>query len=51
MISARRVSDARALEAAEEPLDQVGEAGGWHSREAVQAALLLTHLELLNASR
>jgi hypothetical protein len=27
-ISARRVSGARALEAAEEPLDQVGEGGG-----------------------
>jgi hypothetical protein len=38
------------LEAAEELLDRVGEAHGWHSREAVQAALLLTRLELPDAS-
>jgi hypothetical protein len=34
------------LEAAEELLDRMGEAHGWHSREAVQAALLLNRLEL-----
>ena len=38
------------LEAAEELLDRVGEEHGWHSHEAVQAALLLTRLELPNAS-
>ena len=38
------------LEAAEELLDRVGEADGWYSREAVQAALLLTRLELPDAS-
>jgi len=38
------------LDAAEELLDRVGEAHGWHSREAVQAALLLTRLELPDAS-
>jgi hypothetical protein len=38
------------LEAAEELLDRVGEAHGWYSREAVQAALLLTRLELPDAS-
>ena len=38
------------LEAAEELLDRVGEAHGWRSREAVQAALLLTRLELPDAS-
>lgn len=38
------------LEAAEELLDRVGEAHGWDSREAVQAALLLTRLELPDAS-
>ncbi len=38
------------LEAAEELLDRVGEAHGWHSHEAVQAALLLTRLELPDAS-
>jgi hypothetical protein len=38
------------LEAAEELLDRVGKAHGWHSHEAVQAALLLTRLELPDAS-
>jgi hypothetical protein len=38
------------LEAAEELLDRVGEAHGWHSHEAVQAALLLNRLELPDAS-
>jgi hypothetical protein len=38
------------LEAAEELLDRAGEAHGWHSREAVHAALLLARLELLDAS-
>jgi len=38
------------LEAAEELLDRVGEVHGWHSHEAVQAALLLTRLELPDAS-
>jgi hypothetical protein len=38
------------LEAAEELLDRAGEAHGWHSREAVQAALLLARLELPEAS-
>jgi hypothetical protein len=38
------------LEAAEELLDRMGEAHGWHSREAVQAALLLNRLELPDAS-
>jgi hypothetical protein len=38
------------LEAAEELLDRVGDAHGWHSYEAVQAALLLTRLELPDAS-
>jgi hypothetical protein len=38
------------LEAAEELLDRVGEADGWYSRKAVQAALLLTRLELPDAS-
>jgi len=38
------------LEAAEELLDRVGEAHGWHSHEAVQAALLLTRLEVPDAS-
>jgi hypothetical protein len=38
------------LEAAEELLDRVGEAHGWHSPEAVQAALLLNRLELPDAS-
>ena len=38
------------LEAAEELLDRAGEAHGWYSREAVQAALLLARLELPEAS-
>jgi hypothetical protein len=38
------------LEAAEELLDRVGEADGWYSRGAVQAALLLTRLELPDAT-
>ena len=38
------------LEAAEELLERVGEAHGWGSREAVQAALLLARLELPDAS-
>ena len=38
------------LEAAEELLDRAGEAYGWYSREAVQAALLLARLELPDAS-
>lgn len=38
------------LEAAEELLDRAGEAHGWYSREAVQAALLLARLELPDAS-
>ena len=38
------------LEAAEELLARVGEAHGWHSHEAVQAALLLNRLELPDAS-
>jgi hypothetical protein len=38
------------LEAAEELLDRAGEARGWYSREAVQAALLLARLELPDAS-
>ncbi len=38
------------LEAAEELLDRAGEAYGWHAREAVHAALLLTRLELPDAS-
>jgi hypothetical protein len=38
------------LEAAEELLDRVGEADGWYAREAVHAALLLTRLELPDAS-
>jgi hypothetical protein len=38
------------LEAAEELLDRVGEAHGWYAREAVHAALLLTRLELPDAS-
>jgi hypothetical protein len=38
------------LEAAEELLDRVGDAHGWHSPEAVQAALLLNRLELPDAS-
>jgi hypothetical protein len=38
------------LEAADELLDRVGEAHGWHSHEAVQAALLLNRLELPDAS-
>jgi hypothetical protein len=38
------------LDAAEELLDRVGEAHGWHSHEAVQAALLLNRLELPDAS-
>jgi hypothetical protein len=38
------------LEAAEELLDRAGEAHGWYSHEAVQAALLLARLELPDAS-
>jgi hypothetical protein len=38
------------LEAADELLDRLGEAHGWCSRETVQAALLLTRLELPDAS-
>ncbi len=38
------------LEAAEELLARVGEAHGWHSHEAVQAALLLNRLEMPDAS-
>ena len=38
------------LEAAEELLDRVGEAHGWDSQEAGQAALLLVRLELPDAS-
>jgi hypothetical protein len=38
------------LEAAEELLDRMGEAYGWRSREAVDAALLLERLELPDAS-
>ena len=38
------------LEAAEELLDRVGEAHGWDSREAGQAALLHARLELPDAS-
>jgi hypothetical protein len=38
------------LEAPEELLDRVGEAHGWGSREAGQAALLLARLELPDAS-
>jgi hypothetical protein len=38
------------LEAAEELLDRSGEAHGWHSREAVHAALLLARLEVSDAS-
>jgi len=38
------------LEAAEELLDRMGEAYGWRSREAVDAALLLERLELTDAS-
>jgi hypothetical protein len=37
-------------EAAEELLDRTGEAHGWYSHEAVQAALLLARLELPEAS-
>jgi hypothetical protein len=39
------------LEAAEELLDRMGEAYGWRSREAVDAALLLERLELPDASQ
>jgi hypothetical protein len=38
------------LEAAEELLDRMGEAHGWHSREAAGAALLLTRLGSPEAS-
>ena len=38
------------LEAAEELLDRMGEAYGWRSPEAVDAALLLERLELPDAS-
>jgi len=38
------------LEVAEELLDRAGEAHGWYARETVHAALLLTRLELPDAS-
>jgi hypothetical protein len=38
------------IEAAEELLDRMGEANGWRSREAGEAALLLARLTLLGAS-
>jgi hypothetical protein len=38
------------LEAAEELLDRMGEAHGWYAHQAVHAALLVTRLELPDAS-
>jgi hypothetical protein len=38
------------VEAAEELLDRVGDSYGWHSPEAVEAALLLARLEMPQAS-
>jgi hypothetical protein len=38
------------LEVAEELLDRVGDAHGWYARETVHAALVLTRLELPDAS-